>query len=48
MGLDWMKSTGYPNIENQITNGSHVIILMGNIAIMEAVYQYHMFQYKMV
>ena len=29
MGLEWMKSTGYPNIENQITNGSHVIILMG-------------------
>ena len=29
MGLEWMKSTGYPNIENQITNGSHVVILMG-------------------
>ena len=29
MGLSWMKSTGIPNIENQITNGSCVIILMG-------------------
>lgn len=29
MGLNWMKSTGIPNIESQITSGSHVIILMG-------------------
>lgn len=29
MGLNWMKSTGIPNIESQITNGSCVIILMG-------------------
>lgn len=29
MGLDWLKSEGMPNIENQITEGSHIIILMG-------------------
>lgn len=29
MGLDWMKSTGVPNVENQITTGTAVIILMG-------------------
>lgn len=29
MGYDWMKSTGVPNIENSITSGSAVIILMG-------------------
>ncbi len=29
MGLDWMKSTGIPNIEGQISSGSGVIILMG-------------------
>ncbi len=29
MGLDWMKSTGIPNISGQITNGSAVVILMG-------------------
>lgn len=29
MGLKWMKSTGVPNIESQITNGTAVIILMG-------------------
>lgn len=29
MGLNWMKSTGIPNIESQITNGSCIIILMG-------------------
>lgn len=29
MGLDWMKSTGIPNIESQISSGSALIILMG-------------------
>ena len=29
MGLSWMKSTGIPNIENKITNGSAVVVLMG-------------------
>ena len=29
MGLDWMKSAGVPNVENQITTGTAVIILMG-------------------
>lgn len=29
MGLKWMKSNGVPNIENNITNGTAVIILMG-------------------
>jgi lysophospholipase L1-like esterase len=29
MGLDWMKSTGIPNIESKISSGSAVIILMG-------------------
>ena len=28
-GLDWMKSTGVPNVEGSIKNGSAVIILMG-------------------
>ena len=28
MGLSWMKSTGVPNIESQITSGTAVIILM--------------------
>ena len=29
MGLDWMKSTGVPNIESSIASGNRVIILMG-------------------
>lgn len=29
MGLDWMKNTGLPNVDSQITNGSKVVILMG-------------------
>ena len=29
MGLEWMKSTGIPNIDSQITNGAKVVILMG-------------------
>lgn len=29
IGLDWMKSTGIPQIENLISNGSSIIILMG-------------------
>ena len=29
MGLEWMKSTGVPNIEKSITKGTKVIILMG-------------------
>ena len=29
MGLDWMKSTGVPNIENSIANDNRIIILMG-------------------
>ena len=29
MGYDWMKSTGIPNIQNKITSGSAVVILMG-------------------
>ena len=29
MGLSWMKSTGIPNVQNKITNGSAVIVLMG-------------------
>ena len=28
-GLDWMKSSGVPNVEGKIGNGSAVIILMG-------------------
>lgn len=28
-GLDWMKSSGVPNVESNIKNGSAVIILMG-------------------
>lgn len=28
-GLDWMKSSGVPNVENSIQNGSAVVILMG-------------------
>ena len=28
-GLDWMQSTGVPNIEGSIGNGSGVVILMG-------------------
>lgn len=28
-GLDWMKSTGVPNIEGNIGNGTGVVILMG-------------------
>ena len=28
-GLDWMKSTGVPNVEGNIQNGSAVIILIG-------------------
>ena len=28
-GLDWMKSSGVPNVENNIQNGSAVVILMG-------------------
>lgn len=28
-GLDWMKSTGVPNVENKITKGSRIVILMG-------------------
>ena len=29
MGLKWLKSTGVPNVESKITNGTAVIILMG-------------------
>ena len=29
MGLDWLKSTGVPAVESHITQGSHLIILMG-------------------
>lgn len=29
MGLDWMKNTGFPAIESQITNEAHIVILMG-------------------
>lgn len=29
MGLDWMKSTGIPSIEGQITSGTALVILMG-------------------
>ena len=29
MGLSWLQSTGIPNIESEITEGSHIIILMG-------------------
>lgn len=29
MGLDWMKSTGIPNVDNQVTQGSKLVILMG-------------------
>lgn len=29
MGLNWMKSTGVPNIESQIEEGSNVVIMMG-------------------
>lgn len=29
MGLNWMKSTGVPNIENQITDGASVVVMMG-------------------
>ena len=29
MGLNWMKSTGIPNIDSQITSGSAVVVLMG-------------------
>ena len=29
MGLNWMKSTGIPNIDSKITSGSAVIVLMG-------------------
>lgn len=28
-GLSWMKSTGVPNIENQIKEGSNVVVMMG-------------------
>ena len=28
-GLNWMKSTGIPNIENKITSGTALLILMG-------------------
>ena len=27
MGLDWMKSTGVPNIESSIASGNRVIIV---------------------
>lgn len=27
--LDWMKDTGIPNVQNEITQGSNIIILMG-------------------
>ena len=29
MGLDWMQQTGIPNIENNIQQGSSLVILMG-------------------
>ncbi len=29
VGLNWMKSTGIPNVNSQITSGSAVVILMG-------------------
>lgn len=29
MGLDWMQQTGIPNIENNIQEGSSLVILMG-------------------
>lgn len=29
MGLNWMKSTGIPNVDKQITSGSAVVVLMG-------------------
>ena len=29
MGLNWMRSTGIPNIESSIKNGSALVILMG-------------------
>ena len=29
MGLDWMKSTGIPNIDSEVTSGSALVILMG-------------------
>lgn len=29
MGLDWMKNTGIPNIDSQVTSGSALVILMG-------------------
>lgn len=28
-GLNWMKSTGIPNVEEQITEGANVVIMMG-------------------
>ncbi len=29
MGLNWMKSTGVPNIESKIGNGTKIVIMMG-------------------
>ncbi len=29
MGLNWMKSTGVPNIDKQVTTGTAVVVLMG-------------------
>lgn len=29
MGLSWMKSTGIPNVDSQISSGSAVVVLMG-------------------